>query len=198
MPKLSSLRSSIATFPPSSSCGGPAVTSSLGISSSLSSWIVMWKTSWTSSLVSSYWAYWREDWPMWMMVRLFTFSCPFVSTSKVAWHFILEGIELRTLSFSTRPSSFSFFGVVFLFLEGFLVSSSLSKVDRLGGELAVLLCFLGFDNFLKTEFWGVVVLSRLKTEVQSCPPMRSSAKTLDFERFSQSKTDVRGAGLGSS
>ena len=80
------------------------------------------------------------------MVHFFTFSCPFVSTSKVAWRFILERIELRTSSFDARPSSFSYFGVVFLFLESCLVSSRLSKADRRGGELIVLLCFLGFDN----------------------------------------------------
>ena len=85
------------------------------------------------------------------MVRLLTVSGPFVSTSKVAWCFILEGIELRTSSFSARLSSFSFFGIVFHFLEGFLVSSNLSKANRYGGELVVLLCFLGFDNLLKTE-----------------------------------------------
>ncbi|KAM2706641.1 hypothetical protein EV1_035715 [Malus domestica] len=61
---------------------------------SLPSWIVMWKTSWTSSSVPSSWACWHEDCPVWMMVRLLTFSGPFVSTSKIVWHFILERIEL--------------------------------------------------------------------------------------------------------
>ncbi|KAM1045061.1 hypothetical protein ACFX2A_036927 [Malus domestica] len=59
---------------------------------SLPSWIVMWKTSWTSSSVPSSWACWHEDCPVWMMVRLLTFSGPFVSTSKIVWHFILERI----------------------------------------------------------------------------------------------------------
>ena len=80
------------------------------------------------------------------MVHLFTFSCPFVLTSKVAWRFILEEIELRTSSFSAKLSSFSSFYAFFLFLEGFLVSSTLSKADRHGGEPAMLLCFFGFDN----------------------------------------------------
>ncbi|KAM2803099.1 hypothetical protein PS2_046319 [Malus domestica] len=75
MPKLSSLRSTVAC-PPSSSYGGAAVMSSLGTSSSLSSCIVMWKTSWTFSSEPSSWACWHEDCPVWMMVGLSTFNCP--------------------------------------------------------------------------------------------------------------------------
>ncbi|KAM1724852.1 hypothetical protein ACFX11_023256 [Malus domestica] len=130
----------------SSSCGGTAMTSSSGISSSLSSWIVMWKTSWTSSSVLSSQACWHEDCLVWMMMRLFTFTDPFVSTFKIAWHFILEGIQLRISPFTASPSSFSSIGVVSLFLEGFLLSSSLSKADWHGREIVVLLYFLGFDN----------------------------------------------------
>ncbi|KAM2485846.1 hypothetical protein ACFX1W_037985 [Malus domestica] len=122
--------------------------------------------SWTSPSVSSSWAGWHEDRLVWMMVRFLTFSGPFVSTSKIAWRFILEGIELRISPFSASLSSFSSFDVVSLFLENFLLSSSLPKTDRRGGELTVLLCFLGFDNLSKTESWDVGMLSLLKTEVQ--------------------------------
>ena len=135
---------------------------------------------------------------MWMKVHLLTFSDPIVSTSKIAWLFILEGIELRTSSFLARPSSFSSFGVISLFLEGFLLSSSLSKADHRGGELAVLLRFLGFDNLSKTELWDVGMLSLLKTEVRFLPPMQLSADILGLERFILLKTDVQGVDLGSS
>ncbi|KAM2283026.1 hypothetical protein ACFXTI_032190 [Malus domestica] len=153
--------------PSFSSCGGAAVTSSSGISSSLPSWIVMWKRPWTSASVLSFQAYWHEDWPVWMMVRLLTFSGLIVSTSKIAWCFILEGIELQTPYFSARPSSFSSFGVIFLFSKDFLVSSTLSKTNCSGRELAVLLYFLGFDNLSKIELWDVGMLSLLKMEVRS-------------------------------
>ncbi|KAM2981861.1 hypothetical protein FF2_013129 [Malus domestica] len=152
------MRSSFVAYPSSSSCDGAIVTSSSRTSFSSSSWIVIWKTSWTSSSVSSTWAYCREDCPVWMMVCFSTFSCPFVSTSKVVWPLCV---------FPARPSSFSSFGIVFLFLEVFLVSTRLSEVDRHRRELAVLLCFFGFDNLSKTELWGVGVLSSLKTEVRS-------------------------------
>ncbi|KAM1183040.1 hypothetical protein FF1_001410 [Malus domestica] len=141
------------------------MTSSSRISSSSLSWIVMWKTSWASSSVLTSRACWHEDYPVWMMVRLFTFSDPTVLTSKIAWRFILEGIELRTSSFSARRLIFSTSGVVFLLLEGYLASSSLSITDCRGGKLVVWLCFLGFDNLLKTELRDADVLSLLKTEV---------------------------------
>ncbi|KAM2177292.1 hypothetical protein ACFX1Q_036505 [Malus domestica] len=125
----------------------------------------MWKTSWVSSSVLTSRACWHKDCPVWMMVRLFTFSDPIVLTSKIAWRFILEGMKLRTSSFSVRRSIFSTSGVVFLLLKGSLASSSLSITDCRGGKLVVLLCFLGFDNLLKTELRDADVLSLLKTEV---------------------------------
>ena len=100
------------------------------------------------------------------MVRLLTFSGPFVSTSRIVWRFILEGIELCMSSFSAKLSGFCFFGVVSFLSEGFSVFSSLLKTDCLGVKLGLLLCSLGFDNLSNTDFWDVGVLSLLKTEVR--------------------------------